>query len=78
MNQFFSFDKMITPIIIKILFWLGLGVSIIVGLIYIAIGSTAWHGAGGGQVLVGVLALVIGPLLVRLQCEFIIIMFKNT
>jgi len=74
-NQFTSFDKMITPTIIKILFWLGLVVSVIAGFILIVTGATSRYG-GGGQVLIGLLTLVIGPLAVRLQCEFIIIMFK--
>ena len=42
----------------------------------LVIGATAGYSASWGQVLVGVLILVIGPLLVRLQCEFIIILFK--
>ena len=66
---------MITPTIIKFLFWLGLGISVIVGLILIVTGVTTRYG-GGGQALLGVLVLVMGPLAVRLQCEFIMVIFK--
>lgn len=76
MNQFFSFDKMITPTIIKILFWIGLGISITVGFTFILSGATARYGGGSGRILIGLLTLVVGPLVVRLQCEFIIVMFK--
>lgn len=73
--KFASFDKMITPTIIKILFWIGVGMSVLTGLIMIITGAFSPWG-GGLQVLTGILTIVIGPILVRVYCELLIVMFK--
>ena len=74
-NDFLKFDKMITPVIIKIIFWIGLVVSVIIalGMIISGLGSP-W--GGGLQVLTGLITLVLGPLMVRIYCELLIVIFK--
>ena len=73
MDKFFNFDSMITPIIIKIVFWIGLGASVLTGL-GIIITGLEW--GGGIQVIGGLLIIVVGPIIVRIYCELLIIMFK--
>jgi len=68
MNEFLNFDKMITPTIIKILFWIGVIVSVIFGLVQIF--------NGGFFVIIGLLMIVLGPIFVRIYCEILIILFK--
>lgn len=63
-----SFDKMITPTIIQILFWIGIGVTVIMAL-GIMFG-------GGVYVLFGLLFLGLGPIMVRVYCELLIVLFK--
>lgn len=75
MDKFFNFDSMITPIIIKIIFWVGLGASVLSGLGIIISGLNSPWG-GGAQVIGGLLIIVVGPLVVRIYCELLIIMFK--
>ena len=70
MGSFFSFDRMITPTIIKIVFWIGLVLSILVGLILLIAGGSS------GARLVGLIYLLIGPLLWRIYCEILIVIFK--
>ncbi|MFP4661125.1 MAG: DUF4282 domain-containing protein [Halanaerobiales bacterium] len=74
-QKFIKFDKMITPSIIKILFWIGLGASVIGGLIMLIGGIAARYG-GGIQVLSGLLIIVFGPLFTRVYCELLILFFK--
>lgn len=74
-NRFLNFDKMLTPIIIKIVFWIGVGASVLMGLFTVITGLTA-HFGGGAQVVMGLLTIVLGPLVVRIYCELLIIMFK--
>jgi len=70
-----SFDKMITPTIIKIIFWIGCGLSVLAGLG--AVGAGLFSPFGGGiMVVYGLLMIVFGPLLVRVYCELIIVAFK--
>lgn len=71
-DNFFSnlvtFDKMITPTIIKIIFWVGSVIAIIAGLGMLF--------QGGRFVIIGLLWIVLGPLMVRIYCELIIVVFK--
>ncbi|WP_152657667.1 DUF4282 domain-containing protein [Oceanobacillus sp. CFH 90083] len=73
MNKFFSFEEMITPIIIKVLFWVGLAASVLFGL------TTIFSGIVEEEfllILTGLIIIIVGTLLVRVYCELLIIMFK--
>ncbi len=72
-QDWISFNKMITPIIIKILFWLGVVVSVIVGLIMIITSFKSFMGAQ--QLIMGLLVMVLGPISVRIYCEILIVIF---
>lgn len=76
MQDFLRFKKMITPTIIQILFWIGVAVSVISGLISIIGGATSSYGRGGAMVLMGIFWIVVGPVLVRLYCELLIVIFS--
>jgi hypothetical protein len=75
MNDFLTFRKMITPIIIQVLFWIGLAVCAISGIIIIVSGTTSYSG-GGVAVLIGLVLLLVGPLVVRIYCELLILLFR--
>ncbi|OCA88899.1 DUF4282 domain-containing protein [Pseudobacillus wudalianchiensis] len=75
MANFLSFDKMITPTIIKIIFWVGVVMSVLSGLSMIITGFNSYYGSGFA-VLTGLLTIVLGPLLVRVYCELLILFFK--
>ncbi|HAN09846.1 MAG TPA: hypothetical protein DCP90_04450 [Clostridiales bacterium] len=66
MKDFFGFKKMITPIIIQAIFIIGLVIVIGSGLINIV----------GNKLLEGLAMLLLGPVLLRVYCEILIIMFK--
>lgn len=74
-SDFLSFRRMITPLIIQILFWIGVIVSVIAGLIMIVSGTSSDYG-GGGEVLIGLLVIAIGPFVVRIWCELLILFFR--
>ena len=74
-QDFLSFRRMITPVIIQIIFWIGVGVCVIAGIIGIIGGAVTRYG-GGIQVLGGVLLLFLGPLGVRIYCELLIVLFR--
>jgi hypothetical protein len=73
MKDFFSFRTMITPIIIQILFWVGVASCVILGIGYMVIGSRYY---GGTAPLYGLMILIFGPLAVRIYCEILIIFFR--
>ena len=67
-SQFTKFDKMITPSIIKILFWIGTIFSVITGLVMMF--------QGGFAVITGLFTIVLGPIATRVYCELLIVIFK--
>jgi hypothetical protein len=64
--EFFSFRRMITPVLIQVIFWLGVAISVIGGIGLIA----------GDRPGLGILWIVIGPLVVRVYCELLIVIFR--
>jgi len=66
-KDYLTFKKMITPTIIQILFWVLVAAVVIAGLI-------AMTQRGG--FLSGLLMVILGPILVRVYMEIIMVMFK--
>jgi hypothetical protein len=64
---------MITPIIIQILFWLGVIIAIIFGIVSIVYGVVR---SDIPTLLYGLLVLILGPLVVRIYCEILILFFR--
>ncbi len=72
MNDFLTFKKMITPIAIHILFWIGVGVCVIMGITMIAAASQFGRAP---SVVSGLIVLFVGPIAVRVACELIVVVF---
>ena len=72
MKDFLEFRTMITPIIIQIIFWLGVAACIVMGLIFIVAGIK--YDARSG--VAGFAILILGPVVVRIYCEILIIFFR--
>lgn len=66
MEDFLAFRKMLTPIIIQIVFWIGIVVCVLGGLASII----------SGNGLPGLFMLFLGPIVVRIYCELLILLFK--
>lgn len=75
MNEYLSFRKMITPVFIQILFRIGAVLCVTMGIICVAAGAVATRG-GGAMVLSGLLTVILGPILVRVWCECVLILFR--
>ncbi|MEK6536939.1 MAG: DUF4282 domain-containing protein [Actinomycetota bacterium] len=69
MKDFLTFRRMLMPILIQILFWIGVVIVIIAGLVILVTskGDAKW----GGLVMI-----ILGPLGVRLYAEMLIVIFK--
>jgi hypothetical protein len=66
LGDYLSFKALITPVLIQVIFWIGILAIVISGLLAMI----------GGQFLGGLLMILLGPLLWRFYCELIIIGFK--
>jgi hypothetical protein len=69
MGEFLTFQKMITPIVIQIIFWILVVVVVIAGIV-------ALFSGGIQGVLTGLVMIILGPVIVRIYCELIILWFR--
>lgn len=67
LKEFLTFKRMLMPILIQVLFWIGV-VVVVIGGIYT---MTQKSGA-----LPGLLLIILGPIGVRLYAEMLIVIFK--
>ena len=76
MSDFLSFRKMITPGIIQIIFWLEVIASVAVALYIFSQGDSMVDVLPLQPKLMAVLILVLGPLVARIYCELLIVLFR--
>jgi hypothetical protein len=74
MSDFWAFRTMVTPVIIQILFWIGVILCLIIGGIMIVMGLS--QGGTPDYLWKGVLLFLLGPLGVRVYCEILIVFFR--
>jgi hypothetical protein len=72
MSDFLTFRKYLTPFVIQILFWIGVGVCVVEGITMIASVGAFARGIG---IVNGLLVLLVGPIAVRVICELIMAVF---
>lgn len=84
-KSFLSFERMITPIIIKVLFYIGLigsligGIMVFFGAIVAGIsngGAGAIIGGFVGGLIAGLLVMFLGVLTTRIYAELLILVFR--
>jgi hypothetical protein len=73
-RDIFSFEKMLTPYLVRGVFILGSIALILSGLTLIGLGVNARFG-GGAQVFSGILMATLGPLFLRIACEQVLVLF---
>ncbi len=69
MNEYLTFKKMITPVVIQVVFWLG-----VIGFVIGGVG-TMFAGQAGGGFFKGLVVLIFGILMWRIWCELVIVFF---
>jgi hypothetical protein len=78
-RDLFQWDRFITPSIIKIFYWLAVGIAALFGLSGIISGLTLMaHTPLGGVfwILGSLIGMVIGVIFARIISEFVLIMFR--
>jgi hypothetical protein len=74
LRDLLSFEKMLTPRLARLGFYVLSALAILAGVILIFSGMNARFG-GGMRVVSGLVTTVVGPFLVRIACEQIIVIF---
>lgn len=75
MGRFMKFEKMITPVFIQIIFWVGFLGSLLGGIGQIGFGFFAEQGKVL-MILSGLGMMFLGPIIIRIYCEMLIVVFK--
>ena len=78
-SDLFQWERFVTPSIIKIFYWLAVGITILFGLSGMASAlamMTASAGAGFMMLLASLLGMVAGVIFARIVAEFILIVFR--
>lgn len=76
MKDFFEFRKLITPAVIKVVFVLGVVVILFLGALDVKAGLNAIDFGGGALIFSGLLKIFFGPIIVRVVCEIVLVLFK--
>lgn len=73
MNEFLSFNKMLTPIIIKAIFIVGCALSVLAGLVmfYVSISEV-----DSFLMIMSIVIIIVGPVAMRITIELMIVLFK--
>ena len=70
LGDYLTFRRMIIPVLIQVMYWIVTVVVILGGLNYLILGDGALERAGG------LAAIIIGPLIVRLWAEVVMVVFR--
>jgi uncharacterized protein DUF4282 len=76
MGDFLAFRKMITPVVVQIIFWLGILGCVGTALAILGGSSSLAAASPVSPKIVAVLLLIVGPLLIRFYCELLIVLFR--
>lgn len=79
LGDLFQWERFVTPSIIKVFYWLAVGITILFGLSGVAAAfGTMKVSVGGGllMLLANVLGMVGGVIFARIIAEFILIVFR--
>jgi uncharacterized protein DUF4282 len=79
LRDLFQWERFITPSIIKIFYWLAVGLTLLAGLsgVISGVGLLLYSPiAGFITVLVSILATLAGVIIARISAEFILIVFR--
>lgn len=71
MQDFLVFRRMLTPLIIQVLFWIG-----VIGCVIGGIGGILSAGNSSIRLSYGLALLIFGPIAVRIFCELLILFFR--
>src|SRR5438046_8845308 len=78
-GDLFQWERFITPSIIKVFYWLVVGMSVLIGVAGVLSGLTLMllNPMGGlFTIIASVIGILIGVLFARIAAEFVLIMFR--
>lgn len=65
MNEYLTFRRMITPVLIQVIFWIAVVAIVIAGIVQLGQGDVS-----------GIFLILLGPLVARIYAELLIVIFR--
>ncbi|MCD5408317.1 DUF4282 domain-containing protein [Candidatus Bipolaricaulota bacterium] len=73
-KEFIAFRKLVTPMIMPVVFWVGVAIAVIMGIVTLVDGARF----GSARLIVlGIITLFFGPVFVRVLCELVLTFFRR-
>ena len=76
LGEFLAFRRFATPVLVQIAFWVGALVFLVIGINTIEAADRGWAGTNGAMVWAGVLTIFLGPVVLRIAGELILVVFR--
>lgn len=76
LKRMLDFDYMITPKLVRILYLILLGIMIVTGIYHIFWADYYFMGGRATAISIGIACLLVGPIILRVFCEGILVVFK--
>ncbi len=79
-TDFVALKQYITPTLMPIVFWVGAGIAVLMGILTIIEGATGQFIAGATRarmVISGLITMIAGPVFVRILCEIVMTFFRR-
>jgi hypothetical protein len=73
-QDFLRFKQFITPAVMPVVFWVGVAIAVIMGIVTIVDGARI---GAARLVVTGLVTLLAGPLFVRILCELVMTFFRQ-
>ncbi len=73
-KDFYTFRTFITPKVMPVVFWIGVGIAVVMGIITIVEGALV---GSARLIFLGLVSLFLGPLFVRILCELVLTFFRG-
>jgi flagellar biosynthesis protein FliQ len=73
-QDFLRFKQFITPAVMPVVFWVGVAIAVIMGVVTIVDGARI---GAARLVVTGLVTLLAGPLFVRILCELVMTFFRQ-
>ncbi len=72
-QEFIAFRRFITPQVMPVVFWIGVAIAVIMGIITVVEGALV---GSARLIFLGLVTLFAGPLFVRILCELVLTFFR--
>ena len=73
-KEFLALQRLVTPLVMPVVFWVGVAIAVIMGIITLVDGARI---SSARLIVLGIITLFFGPVFVRILCELVLTFFRK-